>query len=366
LAYNDDAVNIKHIEYQIAEWAFANGGLEPIRPATKTGKKVAIVGSGPAGLAAAQQLARTGHEVVVFEKSDRIGGLLRYGIPDFKLEKQIIDRRLEQMVAEGVRFEPGVNVGDDLSARYLKRTFDAVLLAMGAGQPRTLDVPGAELDGVHLAMDFLTRQNRLNAGDSDHVAGIPVISAKGKNVVVIGGGDTGSDCVGTAARQEALSVTQLEILPKPPEGSNPKTPWPDWPLILRTSTSHQEGCTRRWSVMTNQLTGTDGRVEKLHACEVDWIEGPDGWKMDRRSGSEFTLDADLVLLAMGFVHVVHRGLIEQMGLELDGRGNLAVHNWMASEEGVFAAGDTVQGASLVVHAIHQGRLAAKAMREWLS
>ncbi|MGM0488411.1 MAG: glutamate synthase subunit beta [Planctomycetota bacterium] len=366
LAYNDKAVNIKHIEYQIAEWMFGNEGLEPLRPATRTGRSIAVVGSGPAGLAAAQQLARAGHEVIVFEQSDRIGGLLRYGIPDFKLEKQIIDRRLEQMQAEGVRFEPSVAVGEDLSARYLKRTFDAVLLAMGAGKPRMLDVPGADLDGVHVAMDFLTQQNRLNAGDPERPTGPPPISARGKHVIVIGGGDTGSDCVGTALRQGALSVTQLEILPKPPENRNPKTPWPNWPLILRTSSSHQEGCVRHWSVKTDQLAGEAGRVQKLHASEVDWIEGPQGWHMRRRAGSEFTLNADLVLLAMGFVHVVHTGLVEQMGLALDGRGNLITRNWMTSAEGVFGAGDAVKGASLVVHAIHQGRLAANSITQWLT
>ncbi|MFW6171501.1 MAG: glutamate synthase subunit beta [Planctomycetota bacterium] len=366
LAYNDKAVNIKHIEYQIAEWIFGNNGLEPLRPAASTGKKIAVVGSGPAGLAAAQQLARAGHEVIVFEKNDRIGGLLRYGIPDFKLQKQIIDRRLEQMQAEGVRFEPSVEVGEDLSARYLKRTFDAVLLAMGAGKPRMLDVPGADLDGVHMAMDFLTQQNRRNAGDRKDLAGPATISARDKHVIVIGGGDTGSDCVGTAVRQGARSVTQLEILPMPPENSNPQTPWPTWPLIRRTSSSQEEGCVRRWSVKTDQLTGEAGRVQKLHASEVDWMAGPKGWQMQRREGSEFTLNAELVLLAMGFVHVVHAGLIEQMGLTLDGRGNLVTQNWITNVEGVFGAGDTVKGASLVVHAIHQGRLAAKSITEWLA
>ncbi len=254
---------IKHIEYQIVERAFAEGWVEP-RPAPfRTGRRVAIVGSGPAGLAAAQQLARAGHDVVVFEKDDRIGGLLRYGIPDFKLEKRIIDRRLEQMQAEGVKFETGVVVGEDLSARYLRRNFDAILLAMGAGEPRGLGVPGAGLDNVHFAMDFLAQQNRRVAGDP-----LPPrterILAQDKHVVVIGGGDTGSDCVGTALRQGARQVHQLEILPKPPDGKNPETPWPMWPQILRTSSSHEEGCQRRWSVLTKKLSGKTVRASELH------------------------------------------------------------------------------------------------------
>lgn len=365
LAMNDKAVNIKHIEHQVAERAFAEGWLTPLSPAVKTGDKVAVVGSGPAGLAAAQQLARAGHDVVVFEKDDRIGGLLRYGIPDFKLEKQIIDRRLEQMAAEGVTFQPGVHVGNDISARYLQRTFDAVLLATGAGQPRRLDVPGAELEGVHFAMDFLTQQNRRVAGDPSPDDAEPPIHARGKHVVVIGGGDTGSDCVGTSIRQGALSVTQLEILPKPPEGQNPNTPWPLWPQILRTSSSQEEGCGRRWSVLTQKLTGSEGRVSQLHACEVDWTEGPQGWQPSPRQGSEFAIPADLVLLAMGFLHVVHEGVIDELALKLDARGNVVVGRWMASTEGVFAAGDTVKGASLVVHAINHGRLAASSAHQWL-
>ena len=365
LALNDEAVTIKQIEYQIAERAFAEGWLEPILPNSKTGKKLAVVGSGPAGLAASQQLARAGHEVILFEKQDRIGGLLRYGIPDFKLEKQIIDRRLEQMAAEGVRFEPNVDVGEDVSPRYLERTFDATILTMGSEQPRRLDVPGADLEGVHLAMDFLTQQNRRVAGEPGAGGEEISIHATDKHVVVIGGGDTGSDCVGTSIRQAALSVTQLEILPKPPEGSNPQTPWPQWPQITRSSSSHQEGCHRRWSVLTKELTGADGRLGQLHGCEVDWTQDQSGWRMKERPGTDFTIQADLVLLAMGFVHVVHQGLVDKMGLELDGRGNVIVNNWMTSREGVFAAGDTVKGASLVVHAINHGRLAAAAVDRWL-
>ena len=365
LSVNDDPVNIKHIEYQISERAFKQDWIEPIWPGPRTGRKVAVVGSGPAGLAAAQQLARAGHRTVLFEKSDRIGGLLRYGIPDFKLEKQILDRRLEQMSDEGVEFEPGVHVGKDLSARYLKRKFDAVLLTMGAGHPRPLDVPGADLQGVHFAMDFLSRQNRRVAGDPVDEDASETISAAGKHVVVIGGGDTGSDCVGTSVRQGALSVTQLEILPEPPEGHNPATPWPNWPLILRTSTSHQEGCRRRFSVLTKELTGSEGRVNKLHGCEVEWTNGPQGWQMKERAGTEFTLPADLVLLAMGFLHVVRKGLVDQFGLQLNARGNIVVDRWMTSAEGIFAAGDSVRGASLVVHAINEGRRAAAAADRWL-
>jgi glutamate synthase (NADPH/NADH) small chain len=286
------------------------------------------------------------------------------GIPDFKLQKQIIDRRLEQMVAEGVIFEPGVNVGGDLSARYLQRTFDATLLAMGAGQPRPLDVPGMELRGVHFAMDYLPQQNRRVAGDANADADA-AIDARQKHVVVIGGGDTGSDCVGTATRQGARSVTQLEILPRPPEGSNPKTPWPQWPVILRTSSSHEEGCGRRWSALTKSLTGSAGRVSRLHGCEVEWTEGPQGWQMKERPGTDFTIDADLILLAMGFLHVIHEGLVRDLDLQLDPRGNLVVDRWMTSQGGIFAAGDAVKGASLVVHAIHHGRLAAAAVDQWL-
>ncbi|MCX7429265.1 MAG: glutamate synthase subunit beta, partial [Planctomycetia bacterium] len=363
-------VTIREIELRIVERAFDEGWVRPGTPLAGTGRRVAIVGSGPAGLAAAQQLARAGHRVVVFEKADRIGGLLRYGIPDFKLEKHVLERRLEQMIAEGVRFETDVTVGTDVSARYLRKTFDAILLAMGAGEPRPLRVPGAELGGVHFAMDFLTQQNRRLGGDGrlggdDGQLGGPAIHASGKHVVVVGGGDTGSDCVGTSIRQGAVSVTQLEILPKPPEGRNPETPWPQWPQIMRTSSSQAEGCQRRWSVLTKALSGQCGHVTELAGCEVDWTRGENGWEMKERPGSDFTIQADLVLLAMGFMHVVHSGLINPIGLRLDGRGNLAVRDYMTSVEGMFAAGDTVRGASLVVHAINSGREAATAIDAWL-
>ena len=262
LALSKEPVNIKQIEYQIAERAFAEDWVQPLRPKQKTGRRAAVIGSGPAGLAAAQQLTRAGHEVVIFEKDDRLGGLLRYGIPDFKLEKRILDRRLQQMVAEGVKCEPNVNVGIDITAADLRRQFDAVLLCMGAGQPRDLRVSGGDLPGVHYAMDFLPQQNRRVAGDPPLPGGPPAIHARDKHVIVIGGGDTGSDCVGTSIRQEALSVTQLEILPRPPDGDNPESPWPLWPKIMRTSSSQEEGCARRWSTLTKALTGMDGRVKR--------------------------------------------------------------------------------------------------------
>lgn len=365
LALNDRAVNIKQIEYQIAERAFAGDWVRPLRPKHKTGKRVAVIGSGPAGLAAAQQIARQGHGVVVFEKDDRLGGLLRYGIPDFKLEKYILDRRLEQMVSEGVKFEPNVQAGADVSAADLRKQFDAILLCMGAGQPRELRVPGIELEGVHYAMDFLPQQNRRGAGDSLVGENRKEITAKDKHVIVIGGGDTGSDCVGTSIRQEALSVRQLEILPQPPEGRNPETPWPFWPKIMRTSSSQEEGCERRWSTLTKALTGSEGRVTQLHACVVAWTPGPKGWQMQEIPGADFTWQVDLVLIAMGFVHVRHAGLVADLGVSLDGRGNVVVDDWMSSVPGVFAAGDTVRGASLVVHAINQGRLCAAACDRWL-
>jgi glutamate synthase (NADPH/NADH) small chain len=394
LSINAEPVTIKHIEYQIAERAFQEGWVRPLRPEVLTGNRVAVIGSGPAGLAAAQQLTRAGHEVVVFEKDDRIGGLLRYGIPDFKLEKRAIDRRLEQMAAEGTKFECGVCVGEDISARYLRQMFDAVCLAMGAGQARPLKVPGSDLEGVHFAMDFLPQQNRRVAereraegrgqraegeGQSAErmlpsavfplpsaVCPLPTLHANGKHVVVIGGGDTGSDCVGTSIRQGAASVTQLEILPKPPEGRNPETPWPLWPKIMRTSSSHEEGCERRWSVLTKELTpGPSGRVAELHGVEIEWVRGPKGWEMKELPGTAFVLKADLVLIAMGFLHVVHSGLVEQLGIDLDGRGNVQVREWTTSQPGIFAAGDTSRGASLVVHAINEGRQAAAAVDRWL-
>ncbi len=362
LGLNDDPVLIKHIELQIVEKGFENGWIVPLVPKVKTGKRVAVIGSGPAGLAAAQQLGRYGHDVVVFEKDEMPGGLLRFGIPDFKLNKEVIDRRLKQMKAEGVEFESGVEVGKDVTAKYFDDEFDAVCLTMGAGQPRDLQVPGRELDNVHFAMEFLWQQNSRNAGLTIHEK---EVLAKGKNVVVIGGGDTGSDCVGTSIRQGAKKIYQLEILPKPPVERPDITPWPMWPKIMRTSTSHEEGCERMWSVMTKELKG-EGKVESLIGVEVEWKEEKGSWKLMEKSGSEFELKADLVLLAMGFVHVVHDGFVSELGVELDGRGNVVVDNYQTSKQKIFAAGDTVKGASLVVHAINQGREMAESLNEWLS
>ena len=360
------AVNICHIEYQLAERAFAEGWVQPLRPTRRSGKSVAVIGSGPAGLAASQQLNRMGHEAVLFERDDRMGGLLRYGIPDFKMEKWVIDRRMEQMAAEGVVFEPNVNVGVDVTGHYLQRSFDAICLCMGAGKPRMLNVPGADLDGVHLALDFLMQQNRRVAGDLENTFPLPPVNARDKHVVVIGGGDTGSDCVGTSVRQGAKSVHQLEIMPKPPEGYNETTPWPAWPMILRTSSSHLEGCERRWSTLTKELRGKDGKVEELIACEVEWEKTEKGWKMQEKPGTEFSLQADLVILAMGFLHVDPTGLVEEFSLDLDPRGNIITKETMTSVPGVFAAGDAQRGASLVVHAINDGRKAAEAIHRYLA
>ena len=366
LSIDQPAVSIKQLELQIVEHGFDRGWVRPQPPPERTGRRVAVVGSGPAGLAAAQQLARAGHHAVVFEKDDRIGGILRYGIPDFKLEKWVIDRRLDQMAAEGVLFEPRVEVGTDLSVRYLRRTFDAVLIAAGARTPRDLDVPGRDLEGIHLAMTFLTQQNRRNAGDA--IPHDQRITAKGKHVVVIGGGDTGSDCIGTARRQGASSVTQLELLPKPPDQRTPANPWPTWPQTLRTSSSHEEGCERLWSIGTREFVGQDGKVRKLRCLQLDWGEPDEAGRSSFAEvpGSAFELDADLVVLAMGFLRVEHGPLVEDYELETDERGNLKVGlTHRTSAPGVFAAGDSVLGASLVVRAIALGRQAARAIDRFL-
>lgn len=362
LAISDQPVLIRHIEFQIVERGFAEGWIKPQIAAEKTGKRVAIIGSGPAGLAAAQQLARAGHDVVVFEKDRKIGGILRYGIPDFKLGKLIIDRRLNQLSAEGVRFQTDILAGKDISAHYLHKQFDCICLTMGAGQPRDLAVQGRGFENVVFAMDYLTTQNKINAGELIEPR---ASNAKDKNVVVIGGGDTGSDCVGTARRQGAKSIVQIEILPEPPDECPPDTPWPNWPRIMRTSTSHEEGCERMWGVITKQMIGTETRVSKIFCCQVEWIQKDSGWKIKEVPGTEFTLDADIVLLAMGFLHVCHEGLITELGLELNQRGDVAVQNFQTSQSWIFAAGDTINGASLVVRAIDSGRAAAAAIDLWL-
>ncbi|MGH9406977.1 MAG: glutamate synthase subunit beta [Terriglobia bacterium] len=357
LGINEQPVAIKLIEKTIVERGFGEGWIAPEPPAVRTGKRVAVVGSGPAGLAAAQQLNRAGHVVTVFEKSDRMGGLLRYGIPDFKLEKEIVDRRLEQMIAEGVRFETRAHVGANVPVEDLRRDYDAVLLAGGAEHPRDLAVPGRELKGIHFAMEFLPQQNKLNAGDKLDSQ----IVATDKSVIIIGGGDTGADCLGTCHRQMAKSIQQFEIMPTPPAERSPLTPWPLWPLQLRTESSHEEGGTRNWAVNTTRFTGDEnGGVKRLHGIRV----GPPP-KFEAVPGSEFTMEAELVLLAMGFTGPVKNGMIDQLaeaGLKLDARSNIATDfNYMTSLPGIFAAGDTRRGQSLVVWAIAEGRKAARAI-----
>jgi glutamate synthase (NADPH/NADH) small chain len=355
LGINDDPVSIKLIERSIADRAFEAGLIKPQPPRQRTGKKVAVVGSGPAGMAAAQQLNRAGHTVTLFERDDRIGGLLTYGIPDFKMEKSLVERRVQQMTAEGVIFRTSVDIGRDISADQLRADFDAVVLCIGSRKPRDLEVPGRELSGIHFAMDFLTQQNKRVAGDSVPDEG--AILATGKNVVVIGGGDTGSDCIGTSHRQGAKSVTSFEIMPRPPEERAGSTPWPLWPLMLRTSSSHEEGGARDWSVSTERVSGENGKITKLHCVKVELRGG----KFERIAGSEFEIPADLVLLAMGFVHPEHPGIVEGLGLTINGRGNIQVDgNFATNQRGVFAAGDCQRGQSLVVWAIAEGRKAARA------
>lgn len=363
LSINDDAVTIKEIELTIIEHAFDKGWVVPQPPIRETGRKVAVVGSGPAGMAAAQQLRRAGHAVTLFEKQDRIGGLLRYGIPDFKLEKWVIDRRMEQMREEGVKFQTNVNVGVDLSVSQLKSEFDAVCLTGGAMLPRDLPIEGRDLEGVHFALEFLVGNNKKVTGDV-----VPnFISAAGKRVVVIGGGDTGADCVGTSHRHGAASVYQIEIMPKPPENRTANMPWPNWPFILRTSTSHEEGGSRDWSVNTKQFIGKDGRIDKILLARVKTEFDASGrMRFDEIPGSEFEIEADLVFLAMGFTGPVKTGLLTDLGVEFNERGAVKVdENYMTSVPGVFSAGDMSRGASLVVWAISEGRQAAKGVDKFL-
>lgn len=363
LNISDQPVTIKSIECAIVDRGWSEGWIHPQVPAERTGKTVAVVGSGPAGLAAAQQLARAGHSVTVFEKNDRVGGLLRYGIPDFKMEKHLINRRAVQMEAEGVQFRTSTEVGVHVSMDSLKENFDAIVLSGGAEDPRRLDIPGAELPGVRLAMEFLTQQNKRNAGD-DELRAAPrgSLTATGKHVIVIGGGDTGSDCVGTSNRQGAASVTQIEIMPKPPEKEDKALTWPDWPLKLRTSSSHEEGVDRDWAILTKRVVG-EADVTGLECVRVEWSGG----RMQEVVGSEFILRADLILLAMGFLGPLKQGLLDQAGVALDGRGNVAatVSDYQTSDPQIFACGDMRRGQSLVVWAIREGRQAARAVDELL-
>jgi glutamate synthase (NADPH/NADH) small chain len=365
LNLTDEPVTIKSIECSIVDKAWQMGWIQPQIAKHKTGKRVAVVGSGPAGMATAQQLARAGHDVVVFEKNDRIGGLLRYGIPDFKMEKHHIDRRIAQMQAEGVVFRPNSHIGKDIPARQLLDDFDAVVLAGGSEYPRDLTVPGRDLDGVHYAMEFLPQQNKRVAGDdlADDIS----LLATGKNIIVIGGGDTGSDCIGTSKRHGADSITQLEIMPKPPEKENKSLTWPNWPNKLRTSSSHEEGCERMWSVDTVSLEGHNGKVTQINCVKVEWKQEGGRWNMSRVLGSEFSLKADLVLLAMGFVHPIRDGLLEDLGVDMDDRRNVKANtvDYRTSVDKVFTAGDMRRGQSLVVWAIREGRQCARSVDEYL-
>src|SRR5215207_7142877 len=369
LNIDDNPVTIKTIECAIVDRGWQEGWITPLAPARRTGRRVAVIGSGPAGMACAQQLARAGHHVTLFDKADRIGGLLRYGIPDFKMEKWLIDRRVEQMAAEGVEFRTSVEVGVTVPVDELLAEYDALALTGGAELPRDLDVPGRDLAGIHFAMDFLPQQNKRVAGDDEaRAAPRGTLSAAGKYVVVIGGGDTGSDCIGTSNRQGARSITQLEILPRPPERENKALVWPDWPMKLRTSSSQEEGCERDWAVLTKRALGGNGRVEALECVRVEWAQDPDGrWQMQEVPDSTFALKADLVLLAMGFLGPVQAGMVEQAGVELDPRGNIAADtlDYQTSVPKVFAAGDMRRGQSLVVWAIREGRQCARAIDQFL-
>ncbi|HEV7732792.1 MAG TPA: glutamate synthase subunit beta [Candidatus Binatia bacterium] len=362
LNINDDPVTIKNIEKNIIDYAWKEGWVTPQIPTKRTGKKIAVVGSGPAGLACAQQLARAGHLVTVLERATRIGGLLRYGIPDFKMEKHLIDRRMEQMAAEGVTFRTSVDVGTDITGDQLRTEYDAVVIAAGATKPRDLPVPGRELKGIHFAMDFLPSQNKVVAGDTV----LDQIMATGKRVVILGGGDTGSDCLGTSNRHGASSVHQFELLPQPPD-NRPQLSWPNWPMILRTSTSHEEGVTRDWSINTKRFSGdADGNVTKLHGVRLEWQQDNGRPVMKEVPGSEFEMDADLVLLALGFLGPETNTYVTQLGCELTDRGNVKANpDYSTSVPGVFACGDARRGQSLVVWAIWEGREAARGVDAYL-
>ena len=364
LNLTDQPVTIKTIECAIVDRAWAEGWLEPQIPKHLSGKRVAIIGAGPSGLACAQQLARAGHSVVVFEKNAKMGGLLRYGIPDFKLSKDLINKRISQMQAEGVEFRPNSHVGQNVDPNSILSKFDAIALTGGSEQPRDLPIPGRELDGIHYAMDFLTQQNRRNSGEP--LGNLREILATDKHVIVLGGGDTGADCVGTSARQKAASITQMEIMPKPPEKEDKDMTWPNWPMKLRTSTSHDEGCMREWAVGTTAFKGKNGKVTSLKGTQIDWSNG----KPEAVKGSDYEIKADLVLLAMGFLNPVHEIMLNDFGVDYDERGNVKAttegkNSYKTSVEKVFSAGDMRRGQSLVVWAIREGRQCARAVDEYL-
>ncbi|CEA16616.1 Glutamate synthase [NADPH] small chain [Fermentimonas caenicola] len=366
LSLHDAPVTIRENEASVTEFAFMEGMIKPLPPKRRTGKRVAVIGSGPSGLAVAQQLNRKGHSVTVFEKDNSVGGLLRYGIPNFKLSKHIIDRRIKLMIEEEIEFITNTEIGKDISGEELLNSFDAICLAIGSGKPRDINPEGRDLQGIHFAMDFLSHEIKSQSGELK--SGEEKITAKDKHVLVIGGGDTGSDCVGTSVRQGAKSVTQIEIMPKPPVGKNPSTPWPSpYPQILKTSSSHEEGCTRRWLLNTISFMGEDGKVKEAMAEEVIWQKGADNKFSMVSSGNKEILKADLVLLALGFVHPVHEGLLTQLGINYDMRGNVAVDKKHSSNvEKVFATGDAIMGASLVVKAIASGRKVAEDIHQLLS
>ncbi len=366
LSINDEPVTIRQNELAVIEKAFELGYVKPEPPEKRTGKKVAVVGSGPAGLACADMLNRDGHTVTVFESEDSLGGYLRFGIPDFKLDKKIIDRRVDLLKKEGIEFKTGVMVGRDISTSRLSADFDAVMLGIGAREPRDLNIGGRSLNGIYFAMEYLDQQNRRVRGDQ--IPEDEIIKAINKKVVVIGGGDTGSDCVGNANRQGASSIIQIEILPEPSDHRTSNDPWPLWPKVKKTSSSHEEGCERLWSVKTLRFYGDDGDVNKISAIRVNWEKDADGrMVMNEIPGSEFELQADLVFLSMGFMHVAHEGLVKDFNIKLDSAGNIEIDdNFMTSADGVFSAGDSVRGASLVVWAIHHGREAAKGVNRYLN
>jgi glutamate synthase (NADPH/NADH) small chain len=364
LALHEAPVTIRENECAVTEIGFTEGIIKPQPPKTRTGKKVAIIGSGPAGMAAAQQLNRKGHLVTLFEKDNSLGGLLRYGIPNFKLNKNIIDRRLNQLEEEGIIFKPNTEVGKHISGKEILKSFDAVCIAIGAGQPRNITPEGRELKGIHFAMEFLSQQNQLIMGETVEAASL--ISAKDKHVLVIGGGDTGSDCVGTSIRQGAVKVTQIEIMPQPPVGKNPATPWPYYPTILKTSSSHEEGCTRKWSLNTKQFIGQNGQLTEVIVEEVEWVKDESGRMNMQPTGKTEVIKADLVFLALGFTQPVHEGLLNELGVDYDARGNVAVDKtFKSSIDKVYATGDAAIGASLVVRAIALGRKVAEEIHKIL-